>query len=178
MIWYDNDLTSHVMQICRSHNCLSLQIPDLQERSSHETNQRLQQRAQMADMFFEGRQFPEDNPQPKRIVIGDCLLNWIRYSSWSYCQSCHSVDTNQITTTFGKRFAIITKKCICSGDRYSVVNPENFSHQLKHIQKQDQHVLAVYHLHVGSMSRLQHGYRYKDGGVTATLTPHSVLDKI
>nr|XP_026695284.1 uncharacterized protein LOC113475383 isoform X2 [Ciona intestinalis] len=161
-------------------NCI-LMDEHLQEKKSqaeHIVSTRMEQRIAKGAAFSAQRCITDDNHQSTGQRIGDQLKQWIVYNSWSYCQLCMSVAPVSIRPTFRTLTPPLTKQCICTKQRYHIPALQHWPKFLQNLTEEDQQVLSIYTLHIGSTSRKQHGYRFKDGGVAATLSKKFVHQKI
>ena len=104
---------------------------------------------------------------------------WIKFSSWSYCKQCNSVQCKQLQHTFTK--TPVTKPVHtypCQANQYTIPMESKFPDVLKKLTSLDILMLTLLDLHCGDYIRMQHGYRENSGILREIWSRESVTEKI
>lgn len=141
--------------------------------------QRLTRQQLKKDRFYVTNNLLETDRQDYNyLTIAQNLSFWAKYSSWTYCDSCKMLLKNNLIPSY-KNNTIPKRKsptgCICSKGRYIIPKFNNIPVSLRSLTINDIITLRPFILHTGDFTRLQHGYRQKNGFCRVSWSVLSVI---
>ena len=157
--------------------CLTSKQQEMNKNKAERDAKLKKEKSQFLTCSLSDSEYPIQKPNPAQDVV-DNLSFWIKYLSWTYCDTCHLLKKQLLPHNFQKRPVTKPHPCICKLNKYVIPDWENIPLALSFLEMEDFVVLRPFDIDCGTYERMKHGYRVKRGAFKLTTLKDSVEEKI
>ena len=84
------------------------------------------------------------------IETTKCLIHWVKFISWSYCNSCGLLEKNSMTPkSFNSKGARYIGKCGCKSRKYIIPSFTAIPKVLSSLTKDEESILRIFDIDIG-----------------------------
>ena len=116
--------------------CLASKQEEMNKNKAERDAKLKKEKSQFLTCSLSDSEYPIQKPNPAQDVV-DNLSFWIKYLSWTYCDTCHLLKKQLLPHNFQKRPVTKPHPCICKLNKYVIPDWENIPLALSFLEMED-----------------------------------------